>query len=91
MAQITIAPHPSYSNHGGIVIGGAGNTTIPFGGQYPALLEPAIHICRLEDHGVTIVFVTGFTTVNGLRVARTFDFCGCGAYIISGADNTTSD
>ncbi len=91
MAQIPIAPNMSITNHGGIAIGFVSNTTIPTGGQIPVLLEPAIHICPLEDHGITTVFVSGFTTVNGYRVARTFDFCGCGAYIISEADNTTSD
>ena len=91
MTQIAIAPNLSISNHGGIAIGSTGNTTIPAGGQIPILLEPAIHICPMKDHGVTMVVVSGFTTVNGCRVARMFDFCGCGAYIISGADNTTSD
>lgn len=91
MGQIAIAPLPSISSHGGIVIGNCGNTTIQAGGQMPALLEPAIHMCPLKDHGTTMVMVTGFATVNGARVARMFDFCGCGAYIISGADNTTSE
>lgn len=91
MAQIKIAPNPSISSHGGIAVGNSGNTSIQVGGQMPILLEPAIHICPLDEHGVTMVGVTGFATVNGARVARMFDICGCGAYIISGADNTTSE
>lgn len=88
--QLTVAPLPSMSSHGGVVIGNSGVASASAGGQMPILLEPAMHICPLKDHGVTLVVVTGFTTVNGCRVARTFDICGCGAYIISKADNTTS-
>ena len=91
MSQLPIAPFPSISSHGGLVIGNNDNTYIEAGGKKPILLHPAMHICADSDHGVSFVVATGFTTVNGSKVVRTFDICGCGAYIISKADNTASE
>ena len=90
MGQEKVAPNPSETSHGGTVIGPGWTTSIQYQGQqFTVLTEPAIHMCPI--HGPNSVTATGFMTVGGQHVVRQFDKCGCGAYIISGADNTTSD
>ena len=75
------------TSHGGIIASGSFNSIV---NCLPEARLFDIHVCPL--HGVNcIVTCSGNTFTNVRGNARIFDMCACGAAIVTGSPNTTTN
>jgi uncharacterized Zn-binding protein involved in type VI secretion len=76
------------SSHGGTMIS-AGSSVLVNG--IPMCISGDSHSCPIDGHGVTGVTGTAGYTSKSLRGIKTGDVAGCGAVIVSGSQNTSTD
>lgn len=76
-----------FTSHGGVIVTGSNNDLV---NVRPEARLFDIHVCPL--HGVNcIVTGSGNTMTNRRLNARIFDTCACGAAIVSGSPNTSTN
>jgi uncharacterized Zn-binding protein involved in type VI secretion len=75
------------TSHGGVIVSGSPNTPV---NAIPEARLTDIHICPI--HGGNIIVSGSFNTnTNILPNARIGDVCACGACIVTGSPNTTTN
>lgn len=76
------------SSHGGTII--TATSTVSVNGM-PMALEGDLHSCPIKYHGVTpLKSVTTGTDANGKKIITAGAIAGCGAVIVAGSPNVTS-
>lgn len=76
------------SDHGGVMIS-AGSTVRVNG--IPMCVDQDMHSCPIKDHGITPVTGGAGYRSNGRRGVKTGDVAGCGAVIVTGSEDSSTD
>jgi uncharacterized Zn-binding protein involved in type VI secretion len=76
------------SNHGGTMVSASAHFIV--NGKL-VCVDQDMHQCPIKDHGTTPVSATGSFTSSGRHVVLSGDVAGCGAVLVGGSTNTTSD
>ena len=76
------------SNHGGIMI--TASATFTINGRI-GCLHGDLHECPIKDHNITRVVSTSTVKNQNRSILRTGDVAGCGAVLITGSPNTSTN
>lgn len=76
------------SGHGGVMIS-AGSTVLVNG--IPMCVDQDMHSCPIKGHGVTPVTGTASFRSSGRRGIKTGDMAGCGAVIVTGSEDSSTN
>ena len=76
------------SDHGGVMIS-AGSTVLVNG--IPMCVDQDMHSCPIRGHGITPVTGTASYKSVGKSGVKTGDVAGCGATIVTGSEDSSTD
>ena len=84
----SIARISDSSDHGGHIVSASSNATA---NGLKIAIDGDIHRCPIQGHGDTILIGGGSLKSKGRHVIREGDRAGCGAIIITGSHNNTTN